>query len=749
MADFTASTIPELPPTTAESLQRGDPRILGWLREARQEGDRINQADPSYNMIEPAMQYIVGEQLRDDWKKLKYLPRVVINESRKAVQAHASTLTDIKPLFGWRTVDPAYQQQADLLNQYAIAEWVTTLADMELGEAIKMCLAAGTADLAVDWDPHAPIGGANLLSARDPRDTLPIRSSHARSIQLWEGVMLREEHTINALKSMYPGRADLFRASTDSIMDTVKGKFRSVLNTILTPADPLDSLGQQGQHTRRPRSGQIVMYRSFLNDRTRNLTGKPIVMGTPGSNWAYVVQSEGLLYPRGRCIVSTDDQNNGMVLYDGPNQYWHGLKPVIRLRLWSVPWQFLGIPLFNDLLPVQDAINDTVNDLRLGIRQWTNPDVTYNRNAVSEATMRAMDPMRPGKRIKLNPGFGEPWEKKDGPNPQILALASELWDKLTTKHNDLSGTANLAALLQLRQMPAADTIEKYYEALTPEIRMEARQIEAFMRELSEMTKVNYFQFLSSTKRRMVLGSAAVGLEDFDFDPNSMVPALKPGQPGYTPELDPDLTTRDQRAQFIHKQLVFVVAPNSILAMHSTERKMMAFQQIRMGLLDFWTYHEILETPNVGAPPAIPLPPLKPIDPQMVQQALMEQMAQAIQAQASGMAGGPPAVGGGGPPSPSGGPGTMTPPGAGSNPLAGAMAGGPLQLADGRQIILDPMSGQIMELRAPLTITERLQAQQLLGIGLTVSSPGRKSSGEEPPKNETKSDGRQTVTESKK
>ena len=84
----------------------------------------------------------------------------------------------------------------------------------------------------------------------------------------------------------------------------------------------------------------------------------------------------------------------------------------------------------------------------------------------------------------------------------------------------------------------------------------------------------------------------------------------------------------------------------------------------------------------------------------------------------------------------------------------AMAmGGPLQLADGRLIILDPMSGQILELRTPLTITERLQAQQILGIGLTVSAAGRKSSGDQPPKSESKSDGeggsRQTVSESRK
>lgn len=706
MADFGSSSIADLPPTTAESLQRGDPRILGWLREAREDGDRINRADPSYDQIEPAMRYIVGEQLSPERKKLKYLPQVVINESRKAIQAHVSTLTDLKPLFGWRTFNSAYQRQCDLLNQYAVAEWVTTMADLDLGDCIKIALAAGTGDLVVDWDPHAPFGGAHSLSARDPRDTLPIRPSHARSPQLWEGVSLREEHTINAVKGMYPGKAQFLRTSSDTILSTVMGKFRRAATRLITPSDPLDQLvAQDGTHSRQPRSGSLVLYRTYLKDRTRNLTGKPIAMGTPGANWSYVVAPDEPMYPRGRLIVSTED----LTLFDGPNTYWHALFPICRLRLWSVPWQFLGIPLFNDLLPVQDAINDTVNDLRLGIQQWLDPDVIFNRNAVSEATMRSVDMRRPGKKVKVNPGFGDAWTQQPGPNPQILSLASELWDKLTTKHNDLSGTANLAALLQLRQLPSADTIQKYYEALTPEIRQEARQVEAFMRDLSEMTKVNYFQFLSQTKRRMILGSDAVALEDFDFDPNTLIPSMEMGQAGYVPELDKNLTTQDERAQWFHKQFIFVVAPNSILALNSTDRKMMAFQQIRMGLLDIVTFHETMETPNIGMYPAIPLPPLQPIPPEIAVQ-VVAMFAQSMQ---TGM-----------PPQ-------------------------PFATEDGRQLTLDPQTGQIMELRVPMTILERLQAMQIMGVGLTVSAAGRKSSGDAPPKSETKSDGRQTVTESKK
>jgi len=86
-------------------------------------------------------------------------------------------------------------------------------------------------------------------------------------------------------------------------------------------------------------------------------------------------------------------------------------------------------------------------------------------------------------------------------------------------------------------------------------------------------------------------------------------------------------------------------------------------------------------------------------------------------------------------------------------INGLLAGmAPPQFADpdsGRTFTLDVQSGQILEIRVPTTVTERLQAQALLGIGQTVSPVGRKASGQAPPQQEEKSDGRTTITESDK
>jgi hypothetical protein len=720
--DFSPSGIYGLPALTADSLLGGDPRVLGWLTEAVQEGDLLNRDDPAYESAEKGMRYIIGEQRALEQPQLAYIPYAVINKSRKATQAHVSALTDIKPVFGYRAMNPKFQFQADLQNKLVVAWWLETMADLTLGEAVKYALAGGTADLCVEWDTGAAYGmGNHQIIAKDFRDTLPIRPSTNPSPQLWQGVIFREAQSINAMRSKYPGREALFRPTPDNLLTTVMSKFRRMAARIMSPAgDTLSGLASIPQ-TRPVRPGDIVLYRTYLNDQSRNLTAKPIVMGDPAANWSYVVDPGGPLYPQKRLIVATPE----VVLYDGPSPFWHGMYPFSRLCLWRVPWCFLGRPLLADTIPIQDAINDAMKDLRLGIKQWINPDTVHDKTATSRAFQYGVDPQKPGKKISINPmGAGgtlkEPWKKLEGPSPQVLALLLETYRQLNTEHDELTGVANLQQLLQLRQLPGADTLAKYYEALTPELRQEGRYLEAFLRDVAEMFKFNLFQFETSYRRINILGDAGLALEDFDFDPDVLVPAqdktiVQENQgtgipesipnPNYIPALDKG-RPRAERAKAFARMFTFTVAPNSILAMNAQEKKMMNFQLARMGYLDFWTLHETLETPNVGNPPPIPLPPIQPPDPQVV----MAEMQAALTAVQAGQP--PPAM----------------------------------------KYTMGP-NGEILEIRSPMTITERLQAQQLLGIGMTENPAGRKASGQETPKSESMSDGqggqRQVTRESQK
>lgn len=711
MPDFSPSGIYGLPAMTTDALRLGgDPRVLGWITEAVQEGDMLNRTDPSFDHAEKGMRYIIGEQRDPNIPWLNYVPYATLNKSRKSVQAHVSALTDVKPVFGYRTFNQKFTFHANLLNQLTVAWWIESMADITLGDCIKYALAGGSGDLCIEWDPGAAYGtGDHKIIAKDFRDTLPIRPSTDPSPQTWQGVIFREAHAVNTLRQKYRNYEQAFRPAPDNLLTTVMSRFRRVVARLQTPAaDTLSGLAGVPQ-ARALRPGDVVLYRAYLNDFTRNMTNKPITMGDPSANWAYVVDPGEMLYPQKRLIVCTPE----LVLYDGPNPYWHSMYPFCRLRLWSVPWCFLGLSLLDDTMPIQDGINDSMKDLRLGLKQWVNPDTEFDKRSVSRTFQQAFDPQRPGKKIAidmLGAPSREPYRKHDGPNPQALSLLLEVYRQLNTEHDELTGVANLQQLLQLRQLPGADTLQKYYEALTPELRQEGRAVEAFLRDMAQMFKFNIFQFMTSTRRRNLLGDSALALEDFDDDPDTMVPAMNPlleqpdpttgimvqqPNPDYVAELDAELP-RSERAKHFARLFAFIVAPNSILAMAAQEKKMMNFQLARMGYMDFWTLHESLETPNVGSPPPMPLPMLQPPDDP---QALLE------------------------------------------------------GVVNGRYIP-DPMRpGNFLEIRTPMTVTERLIAQQQMGIGMTENPAGRKASGQEAPQAEEKSDGdggtRQTITESRK
>lgn len=680
------------------SLRPTDGAVLKWIREAVELGDQINRSDQNYDKADVAQEYVLGEQLGDEWKLLKaYLPQVNINETKKAIRRHVSAITDIKPVFAYRTNNPSFQNHALVVNQQVVAWWVRTFADRSLGNAVKYSGVGGSGDLRCEYNPHLGPDGDIELFASDPRDTLPISPSRDGNIQNWRGVIFKEAFPLPTVIGKYPQFRQLIVPDTQlgpMGMATVYTRFRRrIRGLIQTVADPLAGSSSKAV-TGVMKTDEVTVYSMYLRDPTVNTTAHPITMGRAGSAWSYTVPPGAKLYPRGRLIVSTPS----VVLFDGPNPYWHGMWPVARLQLDPWPWSHFGQSIVADSMPTADAINRMTNDFILAFEQWVNPRVSGDKNAIPEHLRRNFDPRKPGTRTWHNQLLGEGLKIHDGPN--LPPWSMDFLNFLIQQHASQTGIANLDQLLQMRAMPSDDTIEKFLEALTPEIRLEGREVELCLRHIADMWIANFFQFYDAAKRVAIGGPDAQTLQDFDFDPGNMVPAMSQGDPNYTPQLDKD-KPRDQRAQFFLRLFTFYATPNSLIALNAQQEQLKYLQLARAGLIDIWTLLNKLEVPNVGSPPKMPLPLLQPIE-ETIQTALQQ----------------------------------------------AAATGQPPQLPPG--ITMDPATGQIVQVREPMTITERLMAQQMMGLGMQVNPAGRKASGQEPPKMEKKDGGsRTTITESHK
>lgn len=661
--------------------------VWGWAKESLQEGERLLQQDQNYVSADINMAYVMGQHaILAPTITPSYLLPIVSNETRRAYRVHVSALTDLQPQFEFACQNPKYQPSAHVLNRYTVAWWLNALVDLDLADTLRYALACGSGDTLLEFDPYF-MGGEQRAFARDPRDTIPIQPQSGRDIQEWEGLILRDEFPCSRLLAKFPGRTDAIKPASGAL-GSVFSRMRPMVLYGQTPmASGNDQMGvvEQLQARRRNQnrpvaSAACIVYREFIRDRSVNRSGAPIIVGMPGTSWSYKVEPNFPLYPRGRLIIWTEHG----VLFDGPSPFWHRNFPISRLTLDRYPWSFLGASLGADLRGGQDAINRIVNLIVQNLSQHVERGVTFDPNyPVSD--MARFDPRRRNWKMQKPNKFSPGFQLADVSSLPQWALP--FLDRLYSRFETLSGAQNYAQLLQLRQSPSGDTIEKYMNALTPEIRLEARAVEVYLRDIATQFKSNLFQFISKPKRMQILGDQGRVLEDFDYDPNNMVPALDKSDEAYTPELDKDKPL-EERAYYFSSILPFHVAPGSMLNTQANEKKMEAIMLSRMGFLDPWTLMERLGYKNFGAPPNSPLPKLDWTPPNF-------------------------------------------PPGTDQATIQAAM--------------MPPL-----EMRQPITILEKLLVAKQLGIGLTESPVGRKASGQESPQMQQKgsgADARVTMTES--
>lgn len=651
----------------ADSFLAGTGPVLQWIKEAVAEGEAFMQADPMWTQIDANMDYVMGRQkaLMITNDRPAYLSHVVLNETKRTRRRHISALTDIKPVYAYKTPNPNFQQQAMLLNQLTTVHWINTFADLSLADAVDYSLAAGSGDLVCEYDPYYGPMGDIVLSARDARDTIPIRPSRDGSIQNWFGCIIREAHSYNVLSQMYPNNPALIRQSASPWGAGVFTKWKRAMNRIMGSGSTSTLSGLKTVHTGAQilSGNEVILYRCYLNDASINTTIGPRLMGQPGTAWSYLVPPGGRLYPRKRLIVATE----AGILYDGPNHYWHGMFPVTRIQLDHMPWSFFGLPMYDSTRPLQDGINDILNGMLDKIAQTNAPAMAGN-SRVNDAKMRNFDLRKPNARIKTDEQVGTGMSVIEVPaNP---TYTMELFLALRTAFHEITGDSTLDALQAAAANQSFDpeSIEAFMNALSPEMKLEGRRIEFGIRELAVMQKANIFQFYDSKKRMQILGDAGLTLQDFDYDPGNLIPAMQKGDDGYTPELDANRDQKD-RAQFFLNLFTFYVTPNSLLALNAKSEQMKYVQLARAGWCDFWTLMEKLEVPNAGQPPVMMLPMIPQPD---------QQTAAAILA--------------------------------GQDPKSS----------------VDTATGQFVTMRAPITITERLMAQMQMGLGMQVGPAGATS-----------------------
>lgn len=590
------SQLPEGNLNESENEKRHLTQVLGWATEALSESEAFLKSQNGYSQIATMIDYVMGDYSRDMVPGA--FSRIVDNRFGKIALDFAGAMTDIKPFWSYHTFNTHFEKQSQLGEKITKHWWTQRLIDLKFADCIKYAEVAGSGYAHLVYSEAL---GDNDCIPEDPRDVLPIRPPNNVSLQDAFGVIVRRERPLNYLRDKYPRQwaRGLIRPDRDAAAATME-KVSRAQNVMARMGMSGFMSNLFGSLPGRPTAHMVIpsadVFTMYIRDNRRNETGSKVWVGegTPEKhpNWSYYVEPGDLIYPRGRSLTFT----RTCVLRDGPNIYWHGLFPLVKITLDPWPWTFLGKPPLLDILTLQDELHRLLRGVADHNQKVFRPDLIVDKNSLSRSAMAAIDTRKSGLKLRTNPVAGKTPELANVQplDPSVQASILDLRDEM----DKLSGTQNMSQFANLGQIPSTETIEKIMESMSPAIRMRSRTLEASLREFAMMTLSNTFQFYTLEDRLAILGQEGMTYEDADNDPGTMIPM-------YMSQEDQKAgknTDRHIRARWFLRQFTYDIAPGSLLSASEITDKLLYIQLFRAGIMDIWSLYEKLGIPNGGQPP---------------------------------------------------------------------------------------------------------------------------------------------------
>lgn len=574
--------IPLSPSSVREDRLAYEGRILGFVSEAHQEADTGVKQTEGYSKIVPTMQAVSGVNLG---MRPTGLSHTHINEIGRLAEVMRAELTDVKPSAEYKTFNDTLQAQAINLGKMWTGWYYDAGIDQKLGGVIDFALVGGSGYAYQYWNKFTQ--NIDVLPY-DSRDVRPFRPTDT-TIESCTGLFLVRQLTVNAVRAMFPHKAKLIKQDREGSAVKLQETTRGAVMDKLVGMAPWERAAQLSQPQATLNAGIPVvdLFYFYVNDPRLNTSNETKLVGdfspegVPLNNYSYKVPPGKPLYPRKRLIIFTRQ----VVLYDGPNIYWHGMFPVSKYTISPWQWSWLGTTPLWDCLPLQDTLTRALRAMDDHIQKVLRPPVVGDRQSVSAGELQAISDNigKPGSRWLQNAMGNGVEVLKVEPLDEIITAMIEL---TLTKMAERCGVRDMGALLSLNQMPEGQTIDKLMFATRPESRARSRGLELFYRDQGKMFMYNAAQFINTRKKFAILGPNNMTVDEYDFDPGTFIPNSS-GDP---------MMRRDEAENYL-KQFQFYVAPSSLLRSAQTQDQMMTLAMFDRGAIDTQSLLEKMDWPN--------------------------------------------------------------------------------------------------------------------------------------------------------
>ncbi len=502
-----------------------DSKLLYWREQFKQEATDTARLNEELLKIPSYIKAIKGEYW--DRRRPKYKSTFYSNRLDKARVDNLALLTDTRPVIDVYSRREDLKQQADIVHKVFEHEWIDKDMDLDLIRVTDITKMMGTGF----WKIGATYPGHMKVISYGPDSVMPVQPGF--SIQESTGVLCRTWKALSYYKTRFPFDSQgIEREAGTFDVRGGSGKYNRPDNLDeyvwngLSPAMQR-ALGQ----TNPPPEAQSSIFKSvelqeiYVDDPSINDSKKPILMRHPywpldAYNWWYWVQPGERLYPRKRLIIFGGNKR----LYDGPSPYWHGLYPFACLRLNPVPWSFWGLSQYRNLLPINNAINEVVAGIMDMTKRALNPQAMTRQGAVAPASWKEFFSDMPGAKLTMNAmaNVSSDVRYMDPPNipPYVFNL---LLQYLIPEFDRMSNALDVNAMGKKKQVPSGETLDQMRDSLNTSLRLEERYLEVFLRDVGTQCLSHVFQFYTTRQRLKMLGSDGTTLEDYDFDPGTLIP----------------------------------------------------------------------------------------------------------------------------------------------------------------------------------------------------------------------------------
>ena len=601
----------ECPPREASETDR-----LAWLKQTKAQAEAWLQTQPTYKNFNEAIAILNGD---DDIDLPDGLSRVTAGEVRRNVKELTETLSKLKALSEVRTDNKPMFNQAAILNKLQDSWWFSTRPQRKIKGTLEFAGGAGTGFIVQEWDPnfHSRGRGDIALRAYGCHQVLPVQLPADHDFQKAYAVHIVNEMTIGQAHDRWWAQRD--KITPDRMAPSWMKKGMDQVQKFLAPVLQLFGPGVKGPAAD-PIWPTVDIQFTYIKDLAINQTGRTVTMGEPGTSWEYQVPSMGMevesglfqngqpllrrvtveearLYPLRRLVIWCETG----ILYDDTSYWWHGEFPAIPISLDRFIWQPIGTPITRNVAPIEDEVTRIMRAIGDAAVTRLEPPLQVNENAFGEDDAQEFSTRVPGRTYRMNVMMGD--AVKPILPPEFYNLPNYMvdWVKfLEAKIQRNMGVLDATAIATAKQVPSPDTVEKMREIAGPILTGMTDAIEEALQHVGRQWIWLAFQFYTVNRRIQLLGQDGVSVEDYDYDPATLVPSHLPDE---DPTKGPSKYSRLERAKWHAAQFYFFVVPGSLHGITTMVQRLLLIQLKKAGMwIDQWTLAKAFNLPDFGPEP---------------------------------------------------------------------------------------------------------------------------------------------------